>query len=168
MTAASNSWISGVVVVAAVLGAAANVSGQYYQDNFDSYAPDSFSIGQGDWLAWDGGLATTDSPIVRSPLSYSPGNSLEIGPAGTMVDTGWAFSGATSGLWEFRAMTYVPASSTAGAGFIGFMNDWPGTVDFLATVDVDMGANVVIDGSGGVTAPLVRDAWIEFRTLIDI
>ncbi|MBT3201057.1 MAG: hypothetical protein HN350_14240 [Phycisphaerales bacterium] len=164
----SKTWILGVVLLFFVFAVTGNVTAQVFQDDFDLYAPDSNAIGQGDWFDWGGGVDPIDSPIVRSEFSYSGANSLQVGEIDHTHDTGWAFSGITSGVWEFTGMTYVPDTSLVGTGYIGFMNSWPDAVDFMGSVDLDMAANVVVDNGGGVAVRLVREDWVELKARVDM
>jgi len=162
-------WVTAAVLLAVVFGGAANAGAQFYQDDFDSYAPDSSNVGQGHWLDWSGGVDTTDGGFIRDWVSYSPGNSLEIGEIGRPVDPVWTFSGVTSGLWELRLLSYVPSSSTAGTSTINFMSRFPAPYEWMNNLGLNLaGAGSVTDSYGGVSAPMVKDAWIEIRAEMDL
>ena len=45
--------MTAVVMVVFVFGVTKSATAQYYQDDFDTYAPDSSNVGQGDWRALD-------------------------------------------------------------------------------------------------------------------
>ena len=142
---------------------------QPWSDNFDSYVPGSVIAGQGNWENWF--LGATDA-FVSSAQSNSPGNSLEMNPISDVVQQ---FSGANSGEWIARAMTYVPSSATGQQLFIllnAYNNNGDTSLSNWSTqILLDCDTNLVSDfdqGAASPTLPLTRGQWVQLRVEIDL
>jgi len=145
-----------------------------WSDNFDSYTAGTAISGQGGWSEW---FSSTDvSGHVSNLHANSMPNSLEIvgnigGSTNQGDDTVHTFTGATSGQWTFRIMTFVPTNAT-GPAYIILMNTYPpGAGNQWWSVEVQLNADtntVYSDHAVTTTLPLVRNAWVEFRVEVDL
>jgi hypothetical protein len=151
---------------------------QFFSDSFDTYATNSTIAGQGGWETWDQNPAA-DTTVV-STQAFNPPNSLNVSGAADIVHQ---YAGVTSGVWHARAMTYVPSTQEGEMFFIllntyvvGTHNnpDWsaqlvlcninclgnglPGTVFSIGGGEVGGGGNI----------PLIPDAWVELRVMVDL
>lgn len=137
-----------------------------YLETFDSYAPGSSIIGQGNWVGW---MNSNAPAYVSNAKSYSPGNSLLLAVGSDVVPK---FSGYSSGQWVVEAYTYVASGSTGHANFIikQFYDDANGHDNDATSIDWNMGNSQVTMAwatDGGPQA-LVYDQWIPIRFEVDL
>lgn len=160
---------AGIFAIAAAQAALAQFS-----DDFESYAAGSAIAGQGGWEEWAG--STDVSGHISTLFANSGTKSLEImgnpgGTTGLGDDTVHRFTGATSGRWIFKIMTYVP-STASGTGWVILMNTYPpptGSAWWSVQVQFNATANTVKSvHTGAPTVPLVEDQWVEFRVEVDL
>jgi hypothetical protein len=149
-----------VVMVGALLAGPASHAD--FMDNFDSYTPGAAN--QGGWKGWDN--TSSAEGVISTTLSLSSPNSLEISGAADAVHE---FTGATSGVWTFSMLQYVPGSST-GSTYVILMNDYAdgGPYDWSVQLNCDMTAGTInseLYGSGSTT--LLTDQWVELKFVID-
>src|SRR5262245_51882650 len=97
----------GLSILAVILCAAAmpaRVEAQFFFEDFDSYTAGSSIAGQGGWETWDNNPAADTT--VSAAHSFSAPNSLFDAGAADIVHQ---FTGVNSGLWYFKARTYIPS-----------------------------------------------------------
>lgn len=142
-------------------------SGAVFSDNFDGYVAGSQIHGQGGWKGWDNTPAA--GALVSDTFSASAQNSVSITGGSDLVHT---FTGATSGIWTFSIMQFVPTGAT-GDSFVILLNQYNdgGPNSWSVQTHVNMDTNVIIADyptPGGINLPLIRDQWVEFRAVIDL
>ncbi len=146
-----------------------------FSDNFESYLFGPL-VPQGGWEEWLGSIDVSGQ--VSSEQSIGQ-RALKIigavgGSNGQGDDTVHRFTGATSGQWTFRVMTFVPTAAT-GESFIIMLNtydDPPASpqTDYRWSLQVHLNADssLVIADFTNETTPLIRGQWVEFRAEIDL
>jgi hypothetical protein len=183
-------WFLAVAVCVVALPARVDAQqgateGVFFQDSFDTYVTGSTIAGQGGWETWDNNPAA-DTTVV-STQSFNPPNSLLItlGPAPNPpgADIVHQFAGLTSGVWHARVMVYIPSTQTGEAFFIlmntyvpGVHNlpDWSAQVVFCQSGCLGNGIPGTVfslgggEVGGGGNIPMVTDAWVEIRAMIDL
>ena len=114
-------------------------------DNFDSYPAGSQMHGLGGWKGWDN-FDGAGALLNSSTVNTAP-NSVTIEGGSDLVHQ---FTGATSGLWTFSLMQFVPSTS-AGDSYIILLNNYTdgGPDNWSMDVHMDMGTNLVISDEGG-------------------
>jgi hypothetical protein len=135
-------------------------------DNFDSYGTDVSLHGVGGWKGWGNSPAAT--AYTRNTYARSTPNSVEIVNVSDLVHE---YSGYTSGIWNYTAWQYIPASATGESYFIllnqyddaGVSNNWSTEVDFNGALDT-----VTNDGPAGGTLAMIRGEWVALRVEIDL
>ena len=138
-------------------------------EHFDAYATGSEVIGQGGWEGW-GGSGTVGALTSATQLRSAP-NSIDVVGDTDLVHQ---YSGYTSGVWTYTAWQYLPTAVTGRTYFI-LLNTYPALAFGHWSVQLcfDGTAGVVRDDTlgdctTGVTAPLVRDQWVEIRVVADL
>lgn len=153
--------------VAASISLLTTVATAQWSENFDSYAPSSQVVGQGNWEEWGPGAGA----FVSNLQSRSPGNSIAIDGATDLVHQ---YSGSTTGKWVYQTWQYIP-SNLVGTTYFLLLNtyaypagpyNWSVQVEFnLATgVRGNFGTSTI----GHNTVPMVTDAWVEIKVVIDL
>ena len=173
-------WFLAVAVWAVSLSARVEAAGEgvFFTDSFDTYATGSTIAGQGGWETWDNNPAA-DTTVV-STQSFNPPNSLNVSGAADIVHQ---FAGVTSQVWHARAMVYIPSTQTGEAFFI-LLNtytplvhnnpDWSAQVVFCQSACLGNGIPGTVfslgggEVGGGGNIPMVTDAWVEIRAMIDL
>ncbi len=156
----SNCGVLGIALAGCAL-AGANAFAQL-DDNFDSYAVGSGLSGQGGWSIWYSGGSDA---AISDVHANSPGNSLRLLPGSDMI---FEFSGITDGKWTYRAMTYMPSTST-GDAYLILMNGYGSGFDNWSMQIRFGGTDLVVESQWGLEATsLVTDQWVEFRAEIDL
>jgi len=137
-------------------------------DDFESYTAGSNLHGQGDWSGWAGDPSA--GAVVSSAFSFSPTRSVNITGASDLVHT---FSGATNGQWVFKAMQYVPSTSS-GTNYVILLNRYHppfAAADLNWSVQIQNNMNsgqIISDLGGGATRPMVKNQWVEIRVEINL
>lgn len=153
--------------------AVAEMAHAQFSDDFESYPAGSAIAGQGGWTEWTG--STDVSGHISTLYANSGTKSLEIvgavgGSTGGGDDTVHTFTGATTGKWVFKVMTYVPTTAT-GTAWIILLNTYPASVNPHWSVQVELNANnntVYSDHLVTTTLPLIKGQWVEFRVEVDL
>jgi len=153
-------------MVVLVLGLTASARA-VWSDDFDSYPAGTMILGEGAWAGWNQ-TGIDDAPVTNEKANSAP-NSLEVGGA-TMVDLIPQFSDATSGIWIFDVMTFVPEDSVLKSSDIGFLSAHQGFQGAAATqwnggLTLNM-ENGLVNNNAAV--PIIRDQWILVKTIFDI
>jgi len=151
-----------------------------FSDNFDSYALGGLA-GNGSWTLWAAGSVDGQ---VSNTQSFSAPNSFKQVPQTDMTQLG----SVTTGIWELKCMTYAPSANVAvgandGAFVIG-LNTWNPANPGAATADYSMQIQWYKGAAGGpvvrdynqaaagcpvsLTVPMVQDAWVPFRAVINL
>lgn len=141
------------------------VTGATFFDNFDSYAAGSNVHGQGGWRGWDNAPAA--GAVVSSAFSSSAANSLNVTGGSDVVQS---FTGASSGVWTFSLMQYVPTGST-GTSYLILMNQYTdvvGPYNWSVQTTFNLDTGVVGSDMAPGTQPLIRDQWVPYRAVIDL
>jgi phage baseplate assembly protein gpV len=152
------------------LGASATIGSAnlVWSDNFDSYANDQFLDGGGDDGGWEGWADTPSAgAYVRDDYSFSAPQSVEIAGASDLVHE---YSGYTTGIWDYKAMMYIPIDFSGMSYFIllcGYDGGGSGTV-WVVQVHFDSELDLVESEFNGEQAPIVYGEWVEFRCNIDL
>ena len=138
-----------------------------FQETFDSYAPGSGIIGQGDWEGWDGNPDANS--LVTNGVSLSPPNALQITGNSDTVHT---FSQSVTGQWTFSANLYVSSHSQGDTGII-LLNRYVGGTphngsDWSVQISANAQTGLVTSLETGATLPLRTDQWVELRAEIDL
>ncbi len=140
----------------------------WWIDNFDSYTNDQFLDGGDDDGGWNGwGYSPAAGAYVRDDYSFSSPYSVEIVGATDLVHE---YSGYTSGVWNYKAMQYIPEDFTGISYFIllsGYDGGGSGTV-WVVQVHFDASLNEVGSEFNGETAPLIKGTWVEIKCTIDL
>lgn len=152
------------------LGASATLASAnlVWSDNFDTYANDQFLDGgadDGGWVGW--GSAPAAGAYVRDDYAFSSPYSVEIAGASDLVHE---YSGYTTGIWNYRAMLYVPTDFAGMSYFIllcGYDGGGAGTV-WTVQVHFDSDLDVVVSEFNLEELPLVYGEWVEFKCVIDL
>lgn len=141
-----------------------------FNDHFDVYATDSQMHGQGGWRGWDN--VPGAGAFTRSTQDRSAPNSVEIVGAADLVHQ---FTGITAGTWTFTAWQYITAPFTGESYFIllndynepdGAPKNWSTQVKFDSVTDTLFHDSVGTPCTGSL--PIVYDAWVEIRVVIDL
>ena len=98
------------MLISCLVGSA--VHGQW-SDDFDDYETDSTIAGQGGWDPWD--LADGVDAGVSEDEAESEPNSLRLA---LNTDVVRLYSGIASGLWEYRALVFIPFDHSGETFFI--------------------------------------------------
>jgi phage baseplate assembly protein gpV len=152
------------------LGASATLGSAnlVWSDNFDSYTNDQFLDGGGDDGGWEGwGDVPSAGAYVRDDYSFSAPQSVEIAGASDLVHE---YSGYTTGIWDYKAMMYIPIDFSGMSYFIllcGYDGGGSGTV-WVVQVHFDSELDLVESEFNGEQAPIVYGEWVEFRCNIDL
>ena len=136
-----------------------------FTENFDSYPPGPIAP-QGGWAGWDNN-ALAGMALVNTTQAFSAPNSIQITGPDDLVHL---HSGATFGVWQYRAMQYVPSGMTGQSYFI-LLNTYShgGTKNWSLQLTFDASSGLVQDFDNmASTAPLVTDQWVELRVEIDM
>jgi uncharacterized repeat protein (TIGR01451 family) len=136
-----------------------------WSDNFDSYPTGQDLHGVGGWKGWDNTPSATAFTSAAQALSTP--NSVDISAGADLVHE---YAGATSGVWTYTAMQYIPSSMTGLSYFI-LLNTYSdgGAKNWSTQVNFDAANNTVVnDGITGGTLALVEDQWVEIRVEIDL
>ena len=140
-----------------------------WSENFDSYATGSQLHGQGGWKGWDNSPAA--GALTSSTQARSSANSANILAASDLVHE---YAGHTSGLWTYTAYQYIPAAFSGMSYFI-LLNSYvdAGPYNWSVQVAFDTGTGTVFPDfgacmTGNPSLPLILDAWVEIRLLIDL
>ncbi len=141
-----------------------------FSENFDGYTPGQQMHGVNGWSGWEGDPMW--GAVISNEVSRSPGNSIRIDPDSDITRT-WDGIRDT-GQYEFSIWVYTPSSLTGQTYFIllDLYENIPGYAHHWATqIQMNADTNEVTDdlGAGGVSqvVPLVRDAWVEIKVMID-
>ncbi|UCD73889.1 MAG: hypothetical protein JSV91_08825 [Phycisphaerales bacterium] len=151
--------------------------GEYvgWYDGFTDYDVGSQMDGQGGWFGWD--MNPAAGALVSNAQELSVPNSVDIAGASDLVHE---FCGADSGKWVFSAWSYVPgdfqsggSGDTAGSYLILLSHyDWvsPGTDSaWSAQLHADSFTDSFRrDGDNPSSLPLIKDAWVEVRVVIEL
>jgi hypothetical protein len=163
-------------LAAGMLGTVASTGlAQAEFDDFESY-PLGEICGMGGWEKWSSSATLDVCGSVSNEQASSGSKSLKIVGAqlpGQFGDDTVQRYTAVGGQWEFSVMAYVPSTAT-GRGWAVFLNtydDPPGSNSFnwslLASMEPGTGL-LTLDGSPAwATAPLVTNAWAEFKLVMD-
>jgi hypothetical protein len=133
-------------------------------DNFESYVLGSDLHGQDSWKGWDNNPAA--GALVSNAYAYSGTQSVNITGASDLVRT---FSGVSGGQWTLSIQQYIPTTSATGTSYFILMNqynDAPGAQNWSSQIECDMSLGLV--KSGTASLPMVKDAWVELRTEINL
>lgn len=161
------------IMPAAVLVASVTIAARaQFMEGFDTYPPNTGIAGQGNWEIWhSGGNDSIVSPLQASSAPHS----LRHMPLSDVVQR---FS-ATSGVWEFSIMTYVPSSAPPGVGgSVIILNQYGSSaIDRwsmqIAMNETSLGGSqplpymVESQWDGGLL-PLILDQWVQLRAEIDL
>ncbi|MBM4062662.1 MAG: hypothetical protein FJ265_16425 [Planctomycetes bacterium] len=145
----------------------ASLATAQWSENFDSYAVNSQVVNQGGWEEWGPGAGA----FVSNVQSRSPGNSIAIAGPSDLVHQ---YLGYTTGKWVYRTWQYIPSTMTGATYFILLSEyaypagpyNWNVQVEFSIANGVkgNFGRGVI----GHNTVPLVTNAWVEIKVLIDL
>ena len=130
-------------------------------DDLESYGTVTNLHGLGNWEGWNG--ATNSAAPLTNTVAYSGSNSVYVAGGS---DTVHKYAGLNGGRLVHTAWLYVPTGSTTGRSFYGLMHAYTGQ-DFGAGSFIDMDADE-LQSEAGVSVPLIRDRWVELRTVIDL
>jgi hypothetical protein len=149
--------------VTAVLAWLPSPAGADWFDDMESYPLGSGLHGQGGWMGWDDDV--TWDAYVSDFVSYSPSQSVEIGPTADIVQS---FSGYTSDCWVFTAWQYIPTSFSGQTYFL-LLNT------YNAGGPYNWSCQVLFDSAGfiesypeGTQLGLITGQWVELRVEIDL
>ncbi len=137
-----------------------------FEENFDSYADGSQLHGVNGWKGWANDPAA--GALVTSAFSLSTPHSVDIVGVSDLVHE---YADYTSGQWAFTAWIYVPGGTTNGPTYFILLNSYDdagATNNWSTQVWFDAVAGVVQSDSDGSFLPLVTDAWVEIRVVIDL
>lgn len=148
---------------------------QGWYDGFAGYDAGSEMHGQGGWFAWD--MDPTFGAMASNAQEYSDPNSVDIVGDSDLVHE---FCGSDSHKWVFSAWCYVPgdfqsggSGDTAGSYLILLSHyDWADPSNASEwTVQLHADSNTGTfrrDGNSPTSLPLITDAWVEVRVVIDL
>jgi len=140
-----------------------------FYDDFEPYANGSQIADQGNWIYWDddpndpnnGGAFVTNSPSLSGTNSLEAGGIAGIG-SGKDTDVVWQYGPLTNGTWTFRAMLYIPSTSTNGEPWLGWLRDHPAEGTAVEGMAFDLAGGLVEGGP----VQIVRDRWAEVRAVL--
>ncbi len=135
-----------------------------WTEDFDSYAAGSGLHGQGCWRGWDNDPRF--DALVTAAQSLSPPHAVDIRGAADLVRE---YFGATTGRWTFKTHVFIPAAMHEKAYFI-LLNKYPAfeNHDWSLQVEFDGTSNLVRDYPPTASLPLVRDAWVPLRVVVNL
>jgi hypothetical protein len=162
------------LVLATCLAVPGVVQGQFFFDNFDSYAAGSTIAGQGGWETWAGDPGA--NAMVSNAFSHSAPNSLAVSGTADIVHQ---FAGVTTGTWYAKVQTYVPSTQIGDLYFI-ILNRYDGACanagDCDWSVQIRMTATAgEVASEGGTSNPssaapltLIMNQWVEILVEINL
>jgi len=136
-----------------------------WSENFDSYNTIANLPSQSTWEAWGGAPGAVNFFATTAQCVSSP-NSVEIDNGDDAVHRYFRF---TRGKWEYSTWVYVPSNMNGKQYFI-LLNNYPASVspDWSLQIELDGAAGAVNDFNSDASLPLVTDAWIRIRVIIDL
>lgn len=153
--------------VAASVSLFTSVATAQWSENFDTYAPSSQVVGQGNWEEWSAGAGA----LVSNAQSRSPGNSIAIAGPSDLVQQ---YSGYTTGKWVYSAWQYIP-STMVGSSYFILLNTYAypaGPYNWSVQVEFSVANGLRGNfGSGTINhavTPIVTDAWVPIQVVIDL
>ena len=142
-------------------------------ENFDSYSTGDQVAGHNLWQGWDGNAAA--GALTSSVQARSTPNSVAIVGSSDLVQP---YASVTSGRWVYTAWQYVPtdfvsqcAPNNACGSYFVLLNTYQdgGPYSWSVQLHADSITNTFIrDGTSAASLPLVRGAWAQIRTVIDL
>ena len=167
---------SGIIASAALALAPATATATDWSEDFESYAAGGGVLGNNNWTTWDGSAAI-DGTVVTTPARDA--QSLETADGDDVVallsDLG---NPADTGTWEISAYQYIPSGDNGAAddnSYFIIMNRFAIPCDpcsWALQLEMNRITNTLALTEPRieppVTLPLVRDAWAEFRVVIDL
>jgi hypothetical protein len=146
-----------------------------WYDGLAAYDAGSQMDGQGGWFGWD--MNPVAGALVSDAQEYSVPNSVDIAGSTDLVHE---FCGADSGKWVFSAWCYVPGDFQSGGSgdsagsYLILLSyyDWadPGSDSaWSAQLHADSYTNTFRrDGDTPSSLPLIKDAWVEVRVVVNL
>ncbi len=142
-----------------------------WHENFDVWADGYWLDHVGGWKGWDGDPALAASTSAELALSLE-NSVVAVGP----TDLVHEFCGAEEDIWIVRLWQFVPVSFESGGvepfrgSYIVLLNTYAdlGPYHWSAQLHVDSDTQSFIrDGIETVSAPLLVDAWVEVRIVVN-
>jgi len=136
-------------------------------DDFESYAVGSNIHGQGGWKGWDN--TASAGATISDAFAASGTKSVNITGGSDLVRE---FVGVTSGVWSLTVKQFIPSTSSGTSYFI-LMNkykDLGAAADYnwSAQIQHNMASGYLTNDLTGVSAALVKNAWVDYRFDIDL
>jgi len=154
-----------------------NPSPSSWAEGFESYPLGADIVGLGGWEFW-GDAAASDNARVTNAQVYSGTNALKIkglaakdGGKGVADDILHQYTGCNSGVWLFKTWQYIPTEAASGETYIILLNQYDHndtTNNWSTQIKFDPDNNVVESDFDGTTLPLVKDAWVEVKVIVDL